>query len=281
VEVGGIPEHPQKGNVKPRQWVVAPGVIVNALGFNSPGEEKVARNLARYEGSGIPIGIQVTANKNVVESEDPQDHIRAFTAVIRRFYSIASWFTLGVSSPNTVRMRERYQGREWLALIVSACIETMEEMGGRRPLFIKISPDLTQIALDEVIEVAMEYGAGIVASNTTVNIDIKAKYGWGDRPGGLSGDDADFRALSTRQIAYIYTQTMGMVPIMGAGGVKDCPTALEKFKAGALPLAIVSAIPGRGPTVFGRINRDLVDYVDGEGIHSIQDIVGIEAHKYH
>ena len=280
VEVGGVPKFPQKGNVRPRQWVVAPGVIVNALGFNSPGARRVAGNLARYEGSGIPIGIQITANKNVVESEDPQDHIRAFVAVIWTFYSIASWFTLGVSSPNTVSMRERYQDKEWLALIASACIETMEEMGGRRPLFIKISPDLTWQELDQIIEVAMEYGVGIVASNTTVNAGIKTKYGWGGRLGGLSGDDPEFRALSTRQIAYIHTQSLGMIPIMGAGGVKDCATALEKINAGALALPIVSAVRGEGPGVFGKINRDLVDYMDREGIDSIQELVGIEAHKY-
>ena len=67
---------------------------------------------------------------------------------------------------------------------------------------------------------------------------------------------------------------------MGAGGVKDTPTALEKIKAGALPLQIVRASRGEGPTVFGRINRGLVEYMDREGVSSIQEIVGVDAAKY-
>lgn len=279
VEIGGVPLHLQQGNPKPRQWTVAPGVLINALGFNSPGALKVSQNLARYLRSAVPVGVQVTVNKDVMQSDDPEEHILALAAVIRRLFFIASWFTLGVSSPNTPGMRERYEGREWLSRIIAGCIATMNELGGNKPMYIKISPDLTWEELDDVIEVAMEYGIGIVASNTTVNREIKAKFGWQDRVGGLSGDDEDFRALSTRQIAYIYTRSEGRVPIMGAGGVKDCATALEKIRAGALPLQIVSAIPGEGPGVLGRVNRELVDYMDREGVKSIQDLLGIDAYN--
>lgn len=279
VEVGGIPEHPQLGNPKPRQFVVAPGVIINWLGFNSRGMGKVARSLQRYEGCGIPIGIQVTENKNVVASDIPEDHARACVAVVRKMYHIASWFTIGLSSPNTDKMR-RLQGKKWMSFIIAAVISAMEEMGGRKPLFIKIAPDLSWEELDEITELALEYGAGIVASNTTVNSDIKAKYGFGGKPGGLSGDDPDFRAMSTRQIAYIHTKTRGSIPTMGAGGVKDTLTALEKIRAGALPLQIVSAIRGEGSAVFGRINRGLVEYMDRERISSIQDLVGTQADRY-
>jgi dihydroorotate dehydrogenase len=279
VEVGGVLAYPQYGNPKPRQFVVAPGVIVNRLGFNSGGKDRVFVNLWRYFNSGIPIGINVSENREVVQSEAPEDHARACVLVVRKMYHLSSWFTLGLSSPNTPKMR-RLQGKKWLIDIVSACLVVMGEMGGRKPLFIKIAPDLTLEELDEVIEVALEYGVGIVASNTTINLDIKAKYGFADQPGGLSGDDEDFRAMSTRQIAYIYVRTAGGVPIMGAGGVKDTRTALEKIKAGASLLAIVSAIRGEGPTVFGRITRGLAEYMGREGIGSILELVGVDAANY-
>lgn len=278
-EVGGVLAYPQYGNPKPRQFVIAPGVIINRLGFNSGGMEKVFLNLWKYFGAGIPIGVNVSENKEIVQSEVPEDHANACVAVIRKMYHLASWFTLGISSPNTKDM-QRLQGKKWLIYIVAACTRAMGEMGGRKPLFIKIAPDLSWEELDEVIEVALEYGVGIVASNTTINSDIKAKYGFADKPGGLSGDDPDFRAMSTRQIAYIYQRTSGTIPIMGAGGIKDTATALEKIKAGALPLQIVSAIRGEGLTVFGRINRGIVEYMDRRGIQSIQDLVGTEADKY-
>lgn len=275
-EIGGVLAPPQYGNPKPRQFVVAPGVIINMLGFNSKGMVKVFLNLWKYFGSAIPIGINVSENKEVVQSEAPEDHARACVAVIRKMYHLARWFTLGISSPNTKDMR-RLQGKKWLAHIVAACIGAMGEMGGRKPLFIKIAPDLSLEELDEVIEVALEYGVGIVASNTTINFDIKAKYGWQDKPGGLSGDDPDFRAMSTRQIGHIYSRTGGAIPIMGAGGVKDTSTAIEKIKAGASLLPIVSAIRGEGPTVFGRINIGLVEYMNRAGVNSIQELVGIDA----
>lgn len=278
-EVGGVLAYPQYGNPKPRQFIVAPGVVINRLGFNSSGMDKVFVNLWKYFGAGIPIGINVSENKEVVESEVPEDHAKACAAVVRRMYHLARWFTLGISSPNTRDMR-RLQGKKWIACIAAECARVIGEMGGRKPLFIKIAPDLSWEELDKVIEVALEHGVGIVASNTTVNTDIKAKCGWGDKPGGLSGDDSDFRALSTRQIAYIYKKSQGKIPTMGAGGIKDMGTALEKIKAGALPLQIVSAIRGEGPTVFGRINRDLVEYMDREGISSIHELLGNEAHKY-
>jgi dihydroorotate dehydrogenase len=240
---------------------------------------KVFVNLWRYFDSDIPMGINVSENREVVQSEEPEDHARACVQVVRKMYHLASWFTLGLSSPNTPNMR-RLQGKQWLGHIVHACIRAMIEMGGRKSLFIKIDPDLRQDELEQVIEVALEHGIGIVASNTTVNVEIKAKYGFGDQSGGLSGDDEDFRAMSTRQIAYIYVKTDGKIPIMGAGGVKDSLTALEKIKAGASLLPIVSAIRGVGPTVFGRINRGLVEYMEKEGINSIQELVGIEAARY-
>ncbi|MBI1888404.1 MAG: dihydroorotate dehydrogenase (quinone) [Candidatus Spechtbacteria bacterium] len=278
VEAGGVPEYPQEGNPRPRQFVVAPGVIIQRLGFNSSGMNKVARNLSRYERCGIPIGIQVTENRDVASSDTPEDHAKACVAVTQKMYHIASWFTLGLSSPNTPGMR-RLQGKRWLAPIVSAVFGAMEDMGGRKPLFVKIAPDLTWEELDEVIEVASAYRAGIVASNTTTNPDIKAKYGerWRYERGGLSGDDSDFRAMSTRQIAYICRATGNGLPVMGAGGIKDTPTALEKIMAGALPLQIVSAIRGEGLTVFGRINRGIVEFMDREGVKSLKELVGVEA----
>ena len=278
-EFGGVLAHPQYGNPKPRQFVAAPGVVINRLGFNSGGMSKVSTNLRKYFESGIPVGINVSENKEVVQSEIPEDHARACVQVVYKTYHIASWFTLGLSSPNTPKMR-RLQGKQWLECIVASCLRATGTMGRRKPLFIKIAPDLSWEELDEVIEVACGYGVGIVASNTTINTDIKGKYGFADEAGGLSGDDPDFRAMSVMQIAYIYRKTGGSISIMGAGGIKDAPTALEKIKAGALPLQIVSAIRGEGPTVFGRINRGLVEYMDREGVSSIQEIVGVDAAKY-
>ncbi|NIP39269.1 MAG: dihydroorotate dehydrogenase (quinone), partial [Candidatus Dadabacteria bacterium] len=150
----------------------------------------------------------------------------------------------------------------------------------QRPIFVKIAPELTLHAVDEVIEVVTDNKiAGIIASNTTINTDIKAKYGprWKESQGGLSGDDPDYRELVNNQIKHIYKQTSGKMEIIGVGGIKDSETALEKIKAGAKLLQLVTAIRGEGPSVAGKINSGLLNFIIKEGVKDLGELVGIES----
>ena len=274
VEVGTVVAKPQEGNPKPRQFMLAPGVTLNRLGFNSPGMEAVAHHLERYKGSGIPIGISLGKNKEVPAEDAPHAH----AAVAERLYDFATYFAINVSSPNTPGLRA-LQDKKPLTDIVQAVNATMDNMGGRKPLFVKIAPELSPAAIDDVIEVVLDNGlTGIIATNTTVNPDIKAKYGerWSNEAGGVSGDDPDYRGMSTAQIAHIYRQTQGNIDIIGVGGVKDAQTALEKIKAGAKAVQVVTAIRGEGTAVAGRINRGLVDFIEKEGVRSVHELVGID-----
>ncbi len=275
VEVGTVVAYPQEGNPRPRQFMLAPGVTLNRLGFNSPGMEAVAQNLERYKGSGIPIGISVGKNKEVEAKDAPEAH----TVVVKRLYAHAAYFALNVSSPNTPGLRA-LQEKQPLTEIVQAVNETMERMGGRKPLFIKIAPELSHEAVHDVIDVVLAHGlTGIIATNTTINPDIKAKYGerWRHEAGGLSGDDPTYRNMATEQIAYIYRETKGSIEIIGVGGVKDAETALQKIKAGAKVVQVVTGIRGEGTALPGRINRGLVRYMEKEGVKSIEELVGVDA----
>ena len=117
---------------------------------------------------------------------------------------------------------------------------------------------------------------GIIATNTTNSPEIKATYGerWRNEAGGISGDDPAFRALATEKVAYIYQATHGAITIIGVGGVKDAATALEKIKAGATVVQVVTGIRGEGTAIAGRINRGLVAYMEKEGVNSISELVG-------
>ena len=173
VEVGTVVTYPQEGNPKPRQFMLAPGVTLNRLGFNSSGMDAVAYNLERYYGSGLPIGISLGKNKEVPLEDAPQAH----ATVAERMYPYAAYFAINVSSPNTPGLRA-LQDKEPLTDIVQAVNATMDRMGGRKPLFVKIAPELSRGAVDDVIEVVLDNGlTGIIATNTTINPDIKAKYG--------------------------------------------------------------------------------------------------------
>jgi dihydroorotate dehydrogenase len=277
VEVGSVLAHRQPGNPKPRQFMLTPDVALNSLGFNSPGMEGVAKNLDRYRGSGIPIGISIGKNRDVDMKDAPEAH----AVVARRLYDYGSYFAINVSSPNTPGLR-MLQDKAPLTDIVQAVNQAMDQMGGRKPLFVKIAPELTSEAVNDVIEVVIDNElTGIVATNTTEDAQIKAKYGdmWKNATGGLSGNDEDYRRMSTEKISHIYREAGDRLEIIGVGGIKDAATALEKIKAGAKLLQIVTAIRGEGTTVAGRINRGLVDYMERENIKNLGEIIGIEARK--
>jgi len=278
VEVGSVLAYPQPGNPKPRQFMIGPGVSLNRLGFNSPGNEAVARNLRRYRGSGIPIGISIGKNKEIPDKAAPEMH----ALVAKHLYPDAFYFVINVSSPNTPGLRA-LQDKAPLTDIVQAVNHAMDEMGRRKPLFVKIAPELSNEAVDDVIEVVIDNGlTGIIATSTTVSPDLKAKYGkqWRYEAGGLAGDDEDFRRKATEKVAHIYREAGGRLEIIGIGGIKDARTALEKIQAGAKVVQIVTGIRGEGPTLPGRINRGIIDYMDREGVKDLSELVGIRARDY-
>lgn len=273
VEVGSVLAFPQAGNPQPRQFMLGSGVCLNRLGFNSPGVVAVARNLRRYRNSGIPIGISAGKNKDVKVEDAPEAH----AIVVQRLYQDASYFVANVSSPNTPGLRE-LQEKGPLTDIVQAVNQTMERLGGRKPLFVKIAPELTNEAVDDIIEVVIDNGlTGIIATNTTTNPELKAKYGeqWRNEAGGLSGDDENFRKMATEKVAHIYREAGGRIEIIGIGGVKDVETAIEKIMAGAKILQVVTGIRGEGTTLPGRINRGLVEWIKREGVKDINEAIGL------
>ncbi len=228
-----------------------------------------------YKGTGIPVGISLGKNREVPAKDAPQAH----AVVAERLYEHAAYFAINVSSPNTPGLRA-LQDKGPLADIVQAVNAVMESMGGRKPLFVKIAPELSLEAVDDVIGVVLDHGlSGIIATNTTTDPEIKAIYGerWRTQDGGVSGDDPTFRAMATAKVAHIYRTTKGTITIIGVGGVKDAPTALEKIKAGATVVQVVTGIRGEGTTVAGRINRGIAAYMENEGVHTIRELVGIES----
>ncbi len=275
VEVGSVLEYEQPGNPKPRLFMVSSGAAINWLAFNSPGMDIVSKNLDKYKHTNIPIGISLGLNKDVEHADAP----KAYATVAKRMFEYAGYFAINVSSPNTPGLR-KLQDKEYTVQIIEAVNEAMDECGVRKPLFVKIAPDLTYGAIDELLSVVIDHSVtGIIASNTTINPDLKGKYGakWRNSPGGLSGDDQDYRRITTEIISHIYTQAGDKLDIIGVGGVKDAETALEKIKAGAKALQLVTAIRGEGPAVAGRINRGIAAYMDREGVSSLKEIVGIDS----
>lgn len=272
VEVGTVLQYPQDGNPRPRQFMLGPGVALNRLGFNSPGMEVVAANLQRYANDDVVIGVSVGINKGTSPYHAPYAH----AAVVRNLYPHADYFAINVSSPNTPGLRE-LQDKDKLTDIVQAVTDEMEVIGGYIPTFIKIAPDLTDYAVDDVIRVVVDHGlSGIIACNTTIRPDIKARYGsgWADQPGGLSGSDPTYRAMVNSKISHIYRETAGQLDVIGVGGVNGPDAALDKILAGSRTVQIVTGIREVGTGLPGWINESLVEFMDREGVQEISELVG-------
>lgn len=269
VEVGSVLAYGQPGNEKPRQFMVGNGVALNRLGFNAPPAQEVRKNLERYENSKAVIGISVGKNKEI-DRDTPKMH----AIVVRELFEVAHYFTLNVSSPNTPGLRE-LQEKGLLSDNVQAMLETMDGLGERKPLFIKIAPDLTNEATNDVVQVVTDFDlAGIIATNTTINTGVKSRYGVEGQMGGISGNDQEFRKMATEKIAHIFRETGGLMDIIGVGGVHDTQTALEKIQAGARVVQIVTGIRGEGTVLPGKINRGLLSWMNREGIQNISEAVG-------
>lgn len=278
-EVGTVLPYPQYGNEKPRLWTIneAHSVGLNRLGFNSLGMEAVAGYLEGLGELDFPIGINVGKNKIA-----PNEHAPWSSAtVIKRLYPFASYFSLGVSSPNTPGLRS-LQGKEPLRENIQASMEAMEESGGRKPLLIKIDGERSDGELHDLMEVSLEEGAaGIIAINTYSGSDLKAKYGerWAHEAGGLSGADPDYRKLANQVVKRLYEEAGADLAIVGVGGVSDTDTALDMIQNGASAVQVVTAIRPSWGRVAARISRGLVESLDKQGIKNIKELIGTNTHR--
>jgi dihydroorotate dehydrogenase len=255
VEIGTITPRPQSGNPRPRLFRLdRDRGVINRLGFNSAGHAKAHANLSKRRGTGI-VGVNLGANK------DATDRIADYVAGIEAFADFASYFTINVSSPNTPGLRDLQQASA-LDELLSRVLEARERAAVRRPLLLKIAPDLSLDDLDDVVRVARERGIdGMIVSNTTVSRPASLASPQAKESGGLSG--RPLFELSTRMLAETHRRVEGQFPLIGVGGIDGPDAALAKLQAGATLVQLYSALVFDGPELIARIKRGLLASLRG------------------
>lgn len=267
-EIGTVTPLAQPGNPRPRIFrLVEDRAVVNRLGFNNDGHEAaLARLRARAGRNGI-VGVNVGANK------DSADRIADYRLGVERFAALASYLTVNISSPNTPGLRD-LQARESLAALLGAVCEARREQGtksGRQvPVFLKIAPDLGEAELDDIAAEVLDKGVeGVIVSNTTLSREgLSSRFA--SETGGLSG-----RPLFARSTAVLARMRRRLGPkpaIIGVGGVDSADTAAEKIRAGADLVQLYTGMIYGGPSLPGRIVRDLSRLVRREGVSSISEL---------
>jgi dihydroorotate dehydrogenase len=275
-EVGTITPLPQDGNPRPRVFrLVAERALINRLGFNNGGHAAaLARLTARAAKSGI-VGVNVGANK------DSPDRVGDYVTGIATFYDVASYFMVNISSPNTTGLRSLQDPANLDALLQRVMAVRAERVSGgapRRPILVKIAPDLADDDIAPVCERLLAHGVdGIAVSNTTLSRDgVSGRIS--REGGGLSGRPLFER--STVMLARVYQATEGKLPLVGIGGVDSGPTVRAKIAAGASLVQLYTGLVYEGPGLIGALKRDLSAWINERGVDSIADLVGSEAEAW-
>ena len=273
VELGGVTWHTQPGNPPPRMFRVIPDEgVINRMGFNNPGAPTLARKLAEWKTArrwpAHPVGINLGKSKITPLENAAEDYANSFLAL--RDY--ADFFVVNVSSPNTPNLRQ-LQDKAALDEIFAAL---QARNAGRKPILVKVAPDLSFSALDEILElVGPRQIAGIVATNTTIARPAArdtARQQINAETGGLSGKP--LRARSTEVVRHLYRQTRGRVPIIGVGGIFTAEDAWEKITAGASLVQIYTGMVYEGPGLAQKLVAGLREKLEASGLPTLRDAVG-------
>jgi dihydroorotate dehydrogenase len=273
VEVGTVTPRPQSGNPRPRLFrLPLDHGVINRLGFNSEGGAAVlARLEARGRRPGI-VGVNVGANKK------SPDRIADYATLIETFAPVASYFTVNISSPNTPGLRDLQQGSlfdELLARVLDAR-DRASRSGARKPLLIKIAPDLSLRELDDVLAAARRRAIdGMIIGNTTIARPPGLRSASAREAGGLSG--RPLFPLATRMLAEAYVRLEGAFALIGTGGIDSGETALAKLKAGASLLQLYSGLVFGGLALVGEIKAALAGSLNREGHASLAALIGQDA----
>ena len=251
VEIGTVTPLPQAGNDRPRLFrLKADRALINRMGFNNEGALAAAARL-KQRVPGIIVGGNIGKNKVTPNEQAVDDYVKCFEAL----HSVVDYFVVNVSSPNTPGLRALQEKGPLLEIL--SRLSALNVAMGRRPLLLKIAPDLTQEQLDDVVSVVKESGInGVVATNTTVSRErLKATSAELDKigAGGLSG--APVRARSTEVLRYLRARLPKPFVLIGVGGIDSAEAAMEKLDAGADLVQVYTGLVYEGPGLLDRINR--------------------------
>jgi dihydroorotate dehydrogenase len=271
VEVGTLTPRPQDGNPRPRVFrLPEDGAVINRFGFNNQGFAKARARLARRP-AGL-IGVNVGANK------DSADRVADYALGVKTFAPLADYIAINISSPNTPGLRD-LQREQALDDLLARVVAARDETGPRRPLFIKIAPDLDLRSLEDIVAAAVARGVdGLIVSNTTLARPASLRSGRRAEAGGLSG--RPLFESSTRLLARAYLAAGGAIRLIGCGGVEDAAAALAKIEAGADLVQLYTGLALKGIGVVDEILAGLGRAVEKRGAAGIGALVGRRARAW-
>ena len=253
IEIGTLTPLPQKGNPKKRLFrIKAENGIINRMGFNNKGVDSAIKRLKTK--NKIIIGGNIGKNKNTPNEKAVEDYKYCFNSL----FPYVDYFAVNVSSPNTPELR-KLQDKKPLEKILVSLIKLNSQKNKRKPILLKISPDLNKNQLSDIIDLIINLKLdGIIATNTTIDrAKINSNNALKNEKGGLSGKPLYDR--SNDVIKFISKKSKNKFPIIGVGGIHSPKDAINKIKAGATLVQIYTGFIYEGPSLIKKINTEIIN----------------------
>lgn len=270
VEIGTVTPRPQPGNPPPRLFRVPEHrALINRMGFNNHGARAAAGRLRELSFRPGLVGANLGKNKTTPNERAADDYL----SCLDELAPLSDYLVLNASSPNTPGLRE-LQEPEALRALLQAVVRRRDERAPGKPVFLKIAPDLSLEAVDEIVDVALECKIdGLVATNTTIARPFEGPLA--NQTGGLSG--APLRARSTEVIRRAFRRARGKLPIIGVGGVFSAEDAYEKLRAGAALVQVYTGFVYEGPAFVRRLLLGLRSLLERDGFASVAEVIGLDS----
>jgi dihydroorotate dehydrogenase len=259
IEVGTLTPRPQPGNDKPRLFrLPLDKALINRMGFNNDGVMEAVNRLKKRK-SNIIVGGNIGKNKTTPNENALDDYRFCF----EHLYPCVDYFVINVSSPNTPGLRE-LQEKEPLRNLLVQLKALRDSKETRKPVLLKIAPDLTHTQLDDIISILKESGIdGVIATNTTISREgLETSQQTLDEigTGGLSGKPLTGRSLEI--VRYLRRELGKDFLIIGSGGIMTPQDAVDRINAGADLVQVYTGFIYEGPGFVKRILKELKLPVD-------------------
>ena len=266
VEVGTVTPIKQYGNPKPRVFRLENDeALINRLGFNNDGSDIIHNRILSNPAKGV-LGINIGPNKNTNSQKND------FLLGLKKFFDIADYITINISSPNTENLREFHENKNLISLIHSINLEK-NNLKSQIPIILKISPDINEDLIEEISEIVIKNSISALILTNTSNVhrenlnDLKK-----NEAGGLSGKPME--DLSNNIIGKFFKILKGKIPIIGVGGVDSGKSAYEKILAGASLIQLYTGMIFKGPRVVKNIKKELIELLKKDGVKNFTEVIG-------
>jgi len=269
-EVGSITARPHGGNSELRlcRLPEAKTLRVN-YGLKNLGAEILREQLQNKIWS-LPIGISI-AKTNVPETSEVNKGIEDYFFTYKKFQDTGDYFTINISCPNTCEADPIFLEPKNLDLLLNK-IFSIQKI---KPIFIKLSPDLTDQKLQEILETCRKHPVdGFVCGNLT-KVNLLGHFG----RGGFSGKAVEKLANQLIQKVYKYyggpaKDGVNKKIIIGVGGIFSAEDTYKKIKLGASLVQLITGMIFEGPQLISDINLGLVKLLKADGYKNISEAIG-------